>query len=166
MINLQQNEQAVNITRMEWGPTYAGAEKCSSSVTDKNVTIMEKVQSKEAKAYLDTCITKNPFTILDNFPASHFVNVAQSCGIKLGECGTSGVEIINKMEAQAMLTEARVRKEREMQLEKEKQHQMIVLVGDEVNLDKERDEEGETSPKESLERVPMRKRRQGKGIEK
>jgi hypothetical protein len=107
---------------------YVGAGKCSSMVTDKVVKVMDKTQAKRAKAYMSSGIPKNPFTIPDNFPASHFVSVAQTCGIKMGETDSSGVEIIDTIntheKAQAILTEARVRKERELQLEKEKTHQM------------------------------------------
>jgi hypothetical protein len=78
----------------------------------------------KAKAHVNPGIPKNPFTVLDNFPASHFVGVAQACGIKLGGSDSSGVEIIDTMlaheKAQAILTKARGRKERKLQLEKEK----------------------------------------------
>jgi hypothetical protein len=152
---------------------YGGAKKCSSRVTNKVVKFMDKAQSKRAKAYMNSGIPKNPFTVLDNFPVSLFVSVSQACGIKMGEIDSSSGEIIDAMHAHekalAILTEVRERKERELQLEKEKTQQVVVLEGDKVNLDKEIDEEGETSSEESVERagrhprVTVRKRRQGRG---
>jgi hypothetical protein len=46
--------------------------------------IIDKAQAKKAKAHENSSIPKNSFSDLDKFPASHFVSVAQTCGIKVG----------------------------------------------------------------------------------
>jgi hypothetical protein len=83
-MNLHQDVQSGKATEIEREMKYVGAGKCSSMVIDKVVKVMDKTQAKRAKAYMSSGIPKNPFTIPDNFPASHFVSVAQTCGIKMG----------------------------------------------------------------------------------
>jgi hypothetical protein len=73
------------------------------------------------------------YTIFNSFEPLHFVELAATSGVWLGDEGSTRNEIISTLvaleKAQAMLTKARVRKEKE-QLEKmDKEKQLIIREG-------------------------------------
>jgi hypothetical protein len=107
---------------MEKGSKFVVVERQSSRVTEKETKIIDKAQARKSKTN-DPGNDSNPFSVFNKFQSSHFVHVALYCGIELGNGDTSMVEIINTMEAQAMLNEARIRREREIQMERDKSKQ-------------------------------------------
>jgi hypothetical protein len=100
--------------KVEASKNFIVADKTSCRVIDKTIKTMEKSQNRREATYEG----KNPFSILDSFTPQHFVNVATSCGIKLCSNEDRDLDVIltmlDKEGAQAMLAEARVRKEREL----------------------------------------------------
>jgi hypothetical protein len=174
MIGIQQGEASVARAETDKESKYMEVEKQSSRVIDRGAKIMDKSQARKTKEN-EPGMSKNPSSILSNFHSSHFVNVAQSCGIKMGNDEASLIEVIKTLEAQeqahAMLNDARIRRERELQLEKEKKQQLVNIEGDTgvPNEECENDEIDETSSEESSEGVPkqprvvVHKRRHGRG---
>jgi hypothetical protein len=67
-------------------------------VTDKETKIIDKAQARKSKTN-DLGKASNPFSVFNNFQPSHFVNVAQTCGMEMGNDETSMLEIISTMEA-------------------------------------------------------------------
>jgi hypothetical protein len=138
----------------------------------KGAKIIDKAQARKAKTN-DQGKTTNPFSVFNNFQPTHFVNVAQSYGIYMGDSETAALDILSTMEAQekaqAMLNEARIRKERELQIEKEKNKQLVAIERDAAedvregeskeSVDIYLEESMEDAPK--IKRVAVRKRRQG-----
>jgi hypothetical protein len=92
-------------------------EKTSARVIDKNTKILEKAQVRKESTNKGEGTSKLSFSAFESFTPQHFVNVATSCGIKLSTKDDDGLEVMNTMvaqeRAQAVLTEARLRKERE-----------------------------------------------------
>jgi hypothetical protein len=141
-------------------------EKQSSRVADKDFRIQVKAGARKNKAN-ELGNDANPFSIFNKFQSSHFVHVAQSYGIELDNDDISMVEVISTMEAQekahAMLNEARIRKEREIQVGRDENKQLMIIEGG-------NDEVVESSSEGSIERVPrskrvtVRRRRQGRGV--
>jgi hypothetical protein len=91
-------------------------EKTSARVIDKNTKILEKAQVRKESTNKGEGTSKLSFSAFESFTPQH-VNVATSCGIKLSTKDDDGLEVMNTVvaqeRAQAMLTEARLRKERE-----------------------------------------------------
>jgi hypothetical protein len=131
-------QSALSLPGMEKGSKFVMVDKQSSRLTDKGGNINDKAQARKVKTN-DLGNTSNPLSIFSNFHPAHFVNAAQSCGIKMRDDTTSALDVINTMEAQekaqAMLNEARIRKEREIQLEKEKTKQLVRIDDDDDDDD-------------------------------
>jgi hypothetical protein len=144
-------QSALSLPGMEKGSKFVMVDKQSSRLTDKGGNINDKAQARKVKTN-DLGNTSNPLSIFSNFHLAHFVNAAQSCGIKMRDDTTSALDVINTMEAQekaqAMLNEARIRKEREIQLEKEKTKQ-LVRIDDDDDDDDDNIRVGYTPTKES-----------------
>jgi hypothetical protein len=100
--------------------------KTSSRVIDKTTMIMVKAPNRKEATHEG----KNPFSDLGSFTPQHFVNVATSYGIKLCSNEDRDMYVISTMiakeRAHAMLLEARVRKERELQDGKNRNKLMMV----------------------------------------
>jgi hypothetical protein len=100
-------------------------EKASARLTNKSAKIMDKAQALKTKALHKSGTNTNPFSILEFVNSDHFINVAHSCEIMLGDNENTEIEAIKKIEAQekaqVMLIDDRLRKERELHIEKEKQ---------------------------------------------
>jgi hypothetical protein len=172
VIGIQQSGHKLSLSGVEKGSKFVMVKKQSSRVTDKGAKVIDKAQARKAKTD-DLDKSSNPFFVFNNYQPAHFVSVAQSCGIEMGNVKTSALKIISTMEAQekaqAMLNETRIRRERELQLEKEKNNQLVVIEGDiakdvregenEESVDTSSEGSIENAPK--LKRVTMRKRRQG-----
>jgi hypothetical protein len=82
---------------VENGSKFVMVEKQSSRVTDKGEKIIDKAQARKAKTN-DLGKTSNPFSVFNNYQPAHFVSVAKSCGIEMGNVETSAFEIISTME--------------------------------------------------------------------
>jgi hypothetical protein len=118
---------------VERGSKFVMVEKHSSRVTDKDTRIMDKAQARKIKSN-ESGMNTNHFSIFNNFLSSHFVNVAQSCGIQIGNDEASMADVINTMVAQkkahAMLNEAKIRRDGELHMEKKKNKHLVNIEGD------------------------------------
>jgi hypothetical protein len=99
MIGMQQIAHKMPLLGVEKGTKFVMVQNQSSRVTNKGVKITDKAQARKAKTN-DLGKTTNPFSVFHNFHPSHFVSVAQSCGLEMGNAETSALEVINTMEAQ------------------------------------------------------------------
>jgi hypothetical protein len=153
----------LSLSGVEKGSKFVMVKKQSSRVTDKGAKVIDKAQARKAKTN-DLDKSSNPFSVFNNYQPAHFVSVAQSCGIEMGNVKTSALEIISTMEAQekaqAMMNEVRIRRERELQLEKEKNNQLVVIEGDIAKdvREGENEESVDTSSEGSIENAPKLKR--------
>jgi hypothetical protein len=174
MIGLHKGEASGSQAEAERGSKFIMVEKQSSRVANRDAKIMDKAQARKTKEN-EPGISKKSSSILRNFHFDHIVSVAQSCGIILGKDESSVLEVIKTLEAQeqaqAMLNDASIRRERELQLEKEKQQQLVNIEGYRPlvasDVECENDNRDKSSSDESLEgapkqpRVAVCKRRQG-----
>jgi hypothetical protein len=124
---------------------------------------LEKAQTRKIKAS-DPGKNADPFSIFNSFQPSHFVNVARACGIEMEDVEGVIPDMISIMEAQekaqTMLNEARIREEKEIQMEKEREMQLVTRDGSSEMGQEERgdDEKEGSSSDEDLEESPRKTR--------
>jgi hypothetical protein len=104
---------------------YVTTSRNNSRVVEKNSMVMGKEKRRKLKAFHDAGMnTSNSYSAFNSFDPQHFVRLATASRILLGIDNTSETEIIETLQSQerahAMLTKARVRKEKESQTEKDK----------------------------------------------
>jgi hypothetical protein len=114
-------------------PKFILAEKSSSRFNDKEVKILEKAQAFKSKLFQDTGKSMSSFSVSSSSNTNHFLEVAKSCGVVIGNEHVSEIEVINTLEAyekaQAMFAAARVRKQKETQLKADNENQIIIRGG-------------------------------------
>jgi hypothetical protein len=145
----------------------------------KNAKILEKATNKKEKGLKGTM---SSHSIFNSFDPLHFVSLASVSGIVLGNENVIESEVVDilmaKEKVQAMLTEARLRKEEERK-SKEKNLQIISLECDKGNDDLDEESDSETCQKEGASSVSsqesgkvrkprkvVRKKRAGNSVKK
>jgi hypothetical protein len=118
---------------LDKGVNFVMAEKSSARIVDKSTKVMGKAQVRKDKAFHDLGNNKPTYPIFNSLDPLHLAKVAKTCGVVLGDKVANVLEVINTLETQerahAVLTEARVRKEIELQREKEKNKKVISKQG-------------------------------------
>jgi hypothetical protein len=119
--------------------------------------ILDKATAKKEQDFKKAGLSSS-YTVFNSFDPLHFVNIAAASGIMLGNDSSTEREAINvllaKEKAEAMLIEARKRKEEEIRREIEKNLQIVNVEGgksecevndirEEFSSSDERGEEGE-----------------------
>jgi hypothetical protein len=132
--------------------------RSSVRVEGKNMKILDKAAAKKEQDFKKAGLSSSSYTVFNSFDPLHFVNIAAASGIMLGNDSSTEREAINvllaKEKAEAMLIEARKRKEEEIRREIEKNLQIVNVEGgksecevndirEEFSLSDERGEEGE-----------------------
>jgi hypothetical protein len=154
--------------------------RSSVRVKDKNMMILDKATAKKVLELKKVCLSSpssSSFTVFNSFDPLHFVNIASTSGIILGNDMNSEREVVNVMvakeNAKVILTEARKRSEEEIIKEKGKKLHIVNIEGDEADLEGEdvieekssNDERGDGSTykqsgrKKRTSRKTVRKRR-------
>jgi hypothetical protein len=122
--------------------------RTSERVGDKNAKILEKATGKKE---MDLKGTLPSHSILNSFDHLHFVSIASTSGIVLGNENVVEREVVDillaKERAQTMLAEARMRREEERK-NREKTLQVMNLECDEENVDLEEGSGTEVSHEE------------------
>jgi hypothetical protein len=122
--------------------------RTSERVGDKNAKILEKATGKKE---MDLKGTLPSHSILNSFGHLHFVSIASTSGIVLGNENVVEREVVDillaKERAQTMLAEARMRREEERK-NREKTLQVMNLECDEENVDLEEGSGTEVSHEE------------------
>jgi hypothetical protein len=90
---------------------------------------MVKARDKKGKEFQDLGMTSS-FSILNSFEPLHFDELSAACGVWIGDNEMKKNEMISTLvaqeKAQAMLAEARVRKEKEKCENMDKEKQLII----------------------------------------
>jgi hypothetical protein len=85
---------------------------------------MVKARDKKGKEFQDSGMTSS-FSILNSFEPLHFDELSAACGVWIGDNEMIST-LVAQEKAQAMLTEARVRKEKEKCENMDKEKQLII----------------------------------------
>jgi hypothetical protein len=123
--------------------------RSSVRVESKNMKILEKATAKKEQDFQKAGLSSSSYTVFNSFDPLHFVNIASTSGIILDNDISSEREAVNVMlakeKADAMLTEARKRKEEEIRREKKKSLQITKIEGEGTDCDVNNREEKSSS---------------------